>query len=192
MVSNILKVGDVIGFSGAYFGSDMINLLTYGVPRWCLSHVGVIGRKASGELVMFESNQNTGTSCVITGCEVDGVQAHTLPAMLDTYKGRVWRYPLYRSLYPHESVRLSKVLRKRIGTPYDWDGAKEAAGLFYSVTQAVIRNQDITSLFCSELVAFALSEIGIFHTSNVSRWSPNKLVRNMRRDGLLDNPVRLK
>ena len=37
------KAGDIIGFSGDSWLSVGINLATYGIPFWSLSHVGILG-----------------------------------------------------------------------------------------------------------------------------------------------------
>ena len=40
---DLVQPGDILGFSGRGLISDMINVFTYGLPRWSLTHVGIIG-----------------------------------------------------------------------------------------------------------------------------------------------------
>ena len=51
---------------------------------------------------------------------------------------------------------------------------RPASGL--SWIESCFREQDLHLIFCSEWVAAALSDIGIFHTDNASPWNPNRLV----------------
>jgi hypothetical protein len=50
----------------------------------------------------------------------------------------------------------------------------------------------LSKLFCSELVANMLTEIGVWTTTNAGRWSPNKLIRSLRAAGVVQRPIRLK
>jgi hypothetical protein len=187
----IAKPGDIIGFSGRSPRSDAINLLTGGIPRWSISHVGIVGRCLSGELYLFEATEAL-NSCKIHGTWGAGFQAHRIEFAIDSYRGRVWHYPLYRRLYAHELLRLTTYLDGILGTPYDKTGAINSGGWAHSWINALIKGQDLLELFCSEAAAAAESRIGIFPTTNASRWSPNKLVRTMRRAGLLCKPKRVK
>jgi len=45
-----VRPGDLIGFSGESFISDFINVVTYGVPRWGISHVGIMGEAPDGRI----------------------------------------------------------------------------------------------------------------------------------------------
>lgn len=177
------KSGDIIGFSGAHWHSDTINLLTYGVPRWSLSHVGIISDTRNlvlGKKVLHEAISTA------------GVIARQASGVVNTYNGRVWVYPLHRSLYSHESRRLRQVLDSAIDIPYDMAGAVRAGGLLFALIESLIWRQDFSSYFCSELVASKLSDIGIFPTTNANRWNPNSLVRRLRREGIIQKPMRLK
>jgi len=171
-----LKNGDVIGFSGNHWHSDTINLLTYGIPRLSLSHVGII---CKGDL--WEA---------ISTCGV--IATSPASATINIYNGRVWVYPLFRNLFPHESRRLYRKLLTSKDIPYDMAGAVRSGGLLFALMESLLWKQDFSSYFCSELVASKLSEIGIFPTVNASRWNPNKYVRRLRREGILQKPVRLK
>lgn len=176
-----IKAGDVIGFSGRYWRSDMINLGTFGIPRWGLSHVGIIGpSNRNGELAMFEAVDGV------------GVRSRDVNLAVSKYRGRVWLYRLSRQLYLHEYMRMCRSLSDMLGLPYDNRGAMRAAGRLLALIRSMFFGEDLTSLFCSELAAEQLSNIGIFQTSNSSRWSPNALMRTLRRAGIVCQPERLR
>ena len=185
------KAGDIIGFSGDSWLSAGINLATYGIPFWSLSHVGIVGEH-DGELLLFESTEQNELPCSIRGKPVCGTQAHRLDECIRAYNGKVWHYPLYRPLYTFERKRLNTFLQKYLGKDYDAVGAFRAGGVGWSWLESKLRRQDLSSLFCSEYCAAAHARVGIFRTDHLSRWSPNRLVRTERRRGILLKPWRLK
>lgn len=175
-----VKAGDVIGFSGRNPMSDGINIATFGIPRWGISHVGIIsGDRLNGDR-LFESTSEK------------GVHSRPLRAAIGAYDGRVWAYTLIRPLYLHEYARMTNRLATFRGSDYDVRGALQSGGRVWSWVQAALRGEDLTSLFCSEFGAEVLSYIGLFPTSNASRWNPNHFVRKLRRLGIVNPPRRLK
>jgi hypothetical protein len=188
-----VKAGDIIGFSGRSWVSAAINIATYGIPLWGISHVGILANCPDGKLRLFESTTLDGDiPCEITGKPICGTQAHALDFILGHYDGKAYHYPLYRPLYPNEDERLTEFLIDTIGVPYDMLGAFRSAGVGLSWIESLFREQDLTSIFCSEMVAAAYATVGLFATDNVSRWNPNRLVRRLRRAGILLRPRRLK
>jgi hypothetical protein len=193
MLPSVFKPGDIIGYSGQGWISTIINLGSYGLPWNGLSHVGIVGWKSrGGGHLVFESTSLCDIPCEITGLRVKGVQAHTIEDSVREYRGKVWHYPLYRSLYNHEIGRLVASLTKAVGVPYDVKGAVRAGGVGLSALEALLRGQDLSLLFCSEFVAAMLACTGVFPTTNASRWSPNRLVRTLRRHGIIGPARRLK
>lgn len=188
-----LKPGDIIGFSGFNWLSAGINIATYGVPLWSVSHVGIVAEvKVGGRLLLFESTTLNGDwPCLVTGNRICGTQAHSPEFIVGQYKGGAWHYPLYRELYVHERVRLTSFLLNSIGTEYDVKGALRAGGLAFAFLEAMFREQSSQTLFCSEWVAAAHQAIGVLQTANFSGWSPNYLCRYERRMGTLYRPSRL-
>jgi len=188
-----IKAGDIIGFSGHSWISAAINIATYGIPFWGISHVGIMANAPDGRLLIFESTSLDGDiPCEITGKPICGTQAHDLDFILQHYIGKAWHYPLYRPLYPNEDERLTEFLFDTIGVPYDALGAFRSAGVGLSWIESLFREQDLSTIFCSEMVAAAYSTVGLFATDNVSRWNPNKLVRRLRRAEILLKPRRRK
>lgn len=190
--SKSFEPGDIIGFSGANYISDFINVVTYGIPRWSLSHIGIVGDYKDG-LVLFESTTLDPDPCLIQGKQVDGAQAHCLDSRIARYDGRVWHYPLYRSLYPAERQRLTEFLTSTVGMPYDKVGAFRAGGIGFSWLESKLHPvTSLNALFCSEWCAAAHTEVGLFRTDNIGGWSPNYFVRAERRQRILLPPVRMK
>ena len=188
---DVVKPGDVIGFSGRGWASALINVGTYGIPFFGLSHVGIMARVPDGRLLLFESTSLSDLPCVLSGESFVGTQAHELREAVAAYPGKAYLYPLYRPLYRNEDGRLTQFLMETVHTPYDLMGAFRSAGVGISWIESLFREQDLTSIFCSEWIASALSIIGVFPTSNASRWSPNKLVRHLRWNDVLLKSQRL-
>jgi len=206
-----LKAGDVLGFSGDSWWSAGINMATYGLPWWSLSHVGIVAEvpryplwpdglpggfylcpPRAGTLVLFESTMSCSLECYFRDEITKGVQGHKPADRIAEYKGKVWHYPLYRELRLLESERLFHYLLGHLGTNYDAIGAFRAGGIGFSWLESLFRPEDLTSFFCSEYVHAAQKHIGLLNGSSASRWSPNLLVRRERRDGVLLEPRRFK
>lgn len=185
-----LRPGDVLAFSGGNIHSDIINLTTYGWPRWGASHVGIIA-DYDGTYLIFESTTSAAYKCAIQHAFVTGTQAQRVGQRIQSYKGRVWAYPLVKPLHFGESYRLTKFLMKGIGRPYDGEGAMRAGARLWADIQAFLHEESLSALFCSEWVAAAMRHVGRFDTKHVGKWSPNALIRELRR-GQLGEPVRCK
>lgn len=183
--------GDILGFSSHSIDGVLINVGTYGIPFWSLSHVAIIGEH-EGRKLLFESNVIPEQKCVVQDAFVCGTQAVEIERKIETYKGKVWHFPLYRTLYDFEHERLDAFLIEYLGHNYDDSGAVDAAGKWLSWIKSMRRDASLNTLFCSEYCCAAHTTIGIFQTANVSRWSPNSFVREERRLGLLRKPRRLK
>lgn len=199
------KAGDVIGFSGHSWWSDLINLATYGVPGWGLSHLGIVAEYEeefpscqwddplySPNLLLFESTMACNLPDVFDNEIIKGFQAHNLSLRLTNYSGKVWHYPLVEALRPLESRRLTRFLLDQRGKDYDAIGAFRAGGIGFSYIESLLRPEDLSSLFCSEVVAAAHAHIGLLDTRNASRWNPNHFVRTERKRKILMKSFREK
>jgi hypothetical protein len=188
-----LKEGDIFGMSGYHWSSLVINVLTYGVPFYSCSHVGVVG-SYNGRLVLFESVTSDPTiRCSVQlklGC--DGVICREFDDLYEQYSGKIYHYPLYRSLYLHERRRLNDYLVSKVGTPYDLKGAPRSGAKIFAWMNARLNAEDLNSIFCSELGASTHAHIGLFPTDSGSAWSPNAFLRQERRMGVLRRPNRRK
>lgn len=187
-----LQPGDIIGFSGANPTSDFINLVTYGIPRWSISHVGICAAYPDGQVLIFESTTEAADPCYIQHAYVTGTQAQKAEPRIASYKGRVWHYPLVKPLRSWESKALTRFLVNDLGRRYDSEGARRAGAKLWAWIQAQLHEESREALFCSEWVAAALRHIERFDTVNISSWSPNALLREGRRRGLISKSGRLK
>lgn len=183
------KPGDVLAFGGNSLLSAAINICTFGLPRVSVSHVAIVVEH-EGRLFAVQSLCYAPRECAILERQVVGVQAHYLEDALHD-GGRVYLYPLSRQLYLHERERLRKVAVGCLGRPYDTTGALRAGGWLLATIEGFFRGEDVKSLFCSEFVAHALQQTGVFSTPNASAWSPNSLLRRLRRAGTVAAPLRL-
>jgi len=181
-ILDCIKPGDIIGFSGHHWISAGVNLCSFGIPFWSLSHVGIVGYNNSSKrgLRLFDSAHGF------------GVRSQPLKTGIRLYDGKVWVYRLARPLYLHECARLCAHSDSMLGRSYDSTGALHAGGKIWAAIQGVLRGENLSSFFCSEFVAEQLSHIGIFNTTNASRWSPNNLMRKLRRLGIVEKPERIK
>ena len=151
---NALKPGDIIGFSGEGLIGDLINIGTWGIPRWNICHVGIVGEALDGRQLLFESTTLDDLPCEITGVKFDGTQAHDLDTVVKRYRGRVWRYPLYRTLYEFERRRLTDFLMGTIHVPYSKMEALHAADFMgLSLFESMLGETHLHHLFCSGWVA---------------------------------------
>jgi hypothetical protein len=190
-VVSTLSPGDVIGFAGRSLTSYLINLGTFGFPFFSLSHVGIIGNVGK-RILLFESTTLCDLPCEVTGKKSSGAMAVDPETRFQTYRGRIYHYPLYRRLYPFERERLNNFLASHLGRPYDRSGAVRSGGLIFGAIEGTLREENLEQLFCSEYVAAALARVGIFYTDNASKWNPSKMVRTLRWRGVLKKPRRIK
>jgi len=186
-----LKPGGIVACSGASLSSDFINVVTYGCPRFYLSHLMILAEYRN-ELLLFESNDECAQPCVIRGKGIKGTQAHRIGPRLRGYRGKVWYYELAKPLRPWERKALTRYLTNALGRSYDTLGATRSGGKIWSYIQKRLHQESLESLFCSEWVAASLKEIERFDTLSASQWSPNSLIRECNRRGMLLPPRRLK
>ena len=184
------RPGDTIGFSGDGGISFAVNILSYGLPWFSISHVGILGEH-EGELLLFESTTLSNIPCVIQQKSVEGVQAVRLEDRVQEYDGKVFHYPLVEPLFVSERKHLNQFLTDQIGKPYDLIGALRAGGKLVSWFESHLREADLNFLFCSELVASSLHRVDRLETHNVSSWSPNRLIRHGLKKNILQKPKRL-
>ena len=187
-----IKPGDVIAFSGSTPVSDLINIVTYGIPRFGISHVGIMGEDTNDRLLLWESTTLDTLPCEIQGKVFNGSQAHSLDAVLKGYKGRVSLFRLYRELYDAENQRLTEYLMETVGTPYDTMGAMRSAGVGLSWIESLLPEHALSNVYCSEWVSEALENIGVCPAGHFNRYNPNRLIRRLKKSNVICRPVRLK
>lgn len=191
------KPGDVIGTSGFKRLDWEINVFTGATPFGGLSHVGIVADYITSHPTrkLFESTSRGDEPCEITGDRTDGVQAHGLRQRIEDFNGRVWHLPLTKPLCDSESRRLTAFLAGSLKKRYDFFGAAHARHTLIAwLYRRYFQEEDLDKLFCSELVAAALRDVGRIDAKleNVSGFSPNGLRRYLRRRKIIKVPRRVK
>ncbi len=186
-----LKPGDVLGFSSCSCSGAVVNLATFGVPFWGLSHVGIVARW-QGELLLFESTSLCGQPCVIRGNQVVGLQAHKIQRRVAKYNGKVWVYPLRNRLGEANDHGLGLLCQGYLGRSYDYIGAFRCRSTPFGWLERKLSGPNKQALFCSEFVANMLLSCGQFRTLDTEKWNPNNLCRALVKRGVTSKPQRLK
>lgn len=141
-----LQTGDVVLFSGRGFFSWLIQVFTN--SNW--SHVGMVVKLPEYDTVLlFESTTLSKTKGFFTGKTKEGVQLVSLSSRIKDYNGKV----AIRHIYDTSDVTSEFVkFREEVN---DREYEKNKFQLFKSAYDGWFgRNKtDLSSIFCSELVA---------------------------------------
>jgi Permuted papain-like amidase enzyme, YaeF/YiiX, C92 family len=152
-----MKTGDIILFSGKGGASAGIKWATF--SRW--SHVGMVVLLPEYDLVaVWESCTVSTLSDIDTGARNKGVQLVPLSTRIDQYDGDVAVRRLSGVEFSTADIRSLVQLRRELaGRKYEKD---ELELLKAAWDYSLGRNQeDLSSLFCSELVAEAYQRLGL-------------------------------
>jgi len=188
----IYQPGDLLFFSGRGFISRMVKGFTVSpwywfIPNWrCVSHVGICC-DWRGPVYLVESTTLSDEPCEITGRMHNGMQAHKPGPRVKGDSGYVWqlRPNIDRMSWTcghNKALRLW--LARQMAKGYD------SAGAFQSAIRP--SNADLSRVFCSEVVAGALMEVGRLPLDNPGVYTPAKLIRELVRIGTYSPAVRLK
>jgi len=173
----VFRPGDILMWSGRGCASRSIAWGT-GTIGWKLrgrlfSHMSILSCEPGGPRVCnWESTTFCNIPCRIRGTVVSGVQCHDPYLEIVRYNGSVWLMRPVQALTEEKASALTAWLYNAIGTPYDyWQ-----AGLAWTphwVKRIGLLDADPTTLFCDEMVAFALKAIDVGPRSiNPSKMSP--------------------
>lgn len=190
--TDLAKPGDIVGFSGNDFAADIINIGTYALPRWGLSHVGMLCKHPDYGLLLYESTTFNDKPCVIQKKMFSGTQAQYPRDKVFGYGGRVWLYSLRRRLSTDEHLLLQCFLNGSVGTPYDMIGAFRSGGEGFRYLESRMHEENLHRIFCSEWCAAAMRHIGRFGTDDASKWNPNAFCRALLDRVEVVSPVRVK
>ena len=156
-VRSAIETGDIVLFSGTGGISHGIKLVTN--SRW--SHVGMVLRlPASRAVFLWESTTLSNLRDAVDGRAKKGVQLVLLSERLRTYDGAVSLRHLQDHAVSEEAygrlMRLREEVRNR---PYEQDRIE----LVRSAYDGPLGDnaEDLSSLFCSELVAEAYQALGL-------------------------------
>ncbi len=153
-----LSTGDLLLFDGDGIISRGIQLLTDSH----FSHIGMaIVSSELDTIFCWESTTLSTVKDADTGLATKGVQLVLLSDRLNTYQGKVSvRHLLGESLTEHDLRDLSSLRQRLKGTPYEEDDLE----LLFSALDYFDQDdgeEDLSSLFCSELVAEAYQTLGL-------------------------------
>jgi len=187
-----VRPGDMIGFSHCGCTGCWINLATWGIPGWGLSHVAIVGRHpVGGYPVLYESLSSIDKPCLIQQRIVSGLQCQSLERRVHRCCGRIWHYPLSVPLADTQQEVLHNLCMAWMGTKYDELGAFRSRELSI-IEQMILRPPDVSSLFCSEWVAMVYRKLRILPITNVSDFNPNRLARYGLKCKAFCPPTRMK
>jgi hypothetical protein len=151
-----LQTGDLLLFSGKGFASAGIKWLLG--STW--SHVGLVVRSAGHgrQALLWEATPCRDLVDVVSGRPAGGARLVRLRDRLATFPGAVAVRQLSRPLAPTQEERLAATLWELHGRPYE----RSWLELILAVSDRIdLGRENLTSLFCSELVAETYQRIGL-------------------------------
>lgn len=156
-IRDSLATGDIVLFSGKGAFSDLIKYAS--MSRW--SHVGMVLKIPEYDFVtVWESTTLSNIKDLDTGNANKGVQLVPLSSRVDKYSGGMSIRRLEGGALPDESLDALMKLREELkGKRYE-RGKME---LFKSLWDGKfgLNEEDLSSVFCSELVAAAYQRLGL-------------------------------
>lgn len=157
-VRDQLKTGDIILFSGKSAISNIIKIFSGG--KW--SHVGMVLRlpEFDDAVMLWESTTLSDINDVETGVAIKGVQLVPLSQRLTSYNGevtvRLLNKAITKPMFNALAARRKELSRK----PYE-RGETELIKAAWDGLGGASKGEDLSSLFCSELVAEAYQAMGL-------------------------------
>ena len=157
IIRDEISIGDLLLFSGDNFVSRVIRFsqLMSGYPRneAKFSHVALVIREPLfNQVLVWESTLNKKVNQNV----VSGVQVSALSEQLQKYAGEIWLRKLRVAPLEHQVDQLANFRHEIKGRPYEGDKAE----LLMSLADEAILGQDLSSVFCSELVAEGYKRMG--------------------------------
>lgn len=151
-----LKTGDIVLFSGK--GGVSTGIKWFTGSKW--SHVGMALRLPEWEIVLlWESTTLNDIADIESGKEKKGVQLVPLSQRISTYSGEV-SIRLLDVERTSDMMKDLSVLRAEIkGRPYEKDKIELVKAAYDGPFGA--NTEDLSSLFCSEMVAEAYQRMGL-------------------------------
>jgi hypothetical protein len=153
-IRNNLRTGDLILFSGRGFISWIIQKFTR--SRW--SHIGMIIKESEFDMTLLWESTTLSKIKTIHGEEKRGVAIRPLSEVVNGYKGIIG-LRLLRERLTEVNIETLKDLRKEFKNK---DYERSTLELFRSAYDWVggSNRRDLSSVFCSELVAEAYQRFG--------------------------------
>lgn len=177
-----LKTGDIVLFSGKSKVSFMIKLATNSI--W--SHVGMALRLPQSEAVfLWESTTLSNLKDITTGKAKRGVQLVLLSERLRAYDGKVAIRPLLKGVDEPGYYDLMEFREEVRGRDYERDKMELVKSAYDGPFGA--NEEDLSSLFCSELVAEAYQRLGLLQVPPKglpsNEYTPRDFAKDMKLSG---------
>lgn len=155
-IRNNLKTGDIVLFSGNSWASNFIKF--FSGSKW--SHIGLVVKIDEYDITLvWESTTLTDLRDINDGIAKKGVQTVPLSSRINTYDGKIAVRHLNRQINDPMKDSLCILRKQLMGKPYEQHETELAKSL---LDFGKFENkEDLSSLFCSELVAESLQCMGI-------------------------------
>ncbi len=159
-IRNDLKTGDMVLFSGGGFVSRIIQMYTR--SKW--SHVGLIVKDEWFDMLLLWESTTLSKIKTVHGNIRQGVAIRPLSEVIANYDGVVGVRRLSKPLTDLQQLTIAELRKEFKGRSYE----KSKSELFKSAYDFIggKNEEDLSSLFCSELVAEAYQRVELF-TENV-------------------------
>ena len=163
-----LDTGDIVIFGGQYRMSKMIRLVT----RFPASHVASIIRE-NDRISFVEASEGDMYP------EREGVIISQFSNSIPFYKGDIWIARLAADVRKKADIEKMKAfLQEQVGKGYDYHDMPKAGFDFLDRIGITRSEENLSQMFCSELVAAGLKAAGILPAdTNVSEVSPADIVK---------------
>lgn len=152
-----LKTGDLVFFAGRGLLSDSVKAVTH--SRW--SHVAMVMVLPEYDFVcLWESTALSNLKDLNIGRTHEGVQLVPLSTRLRTYEGDMALRQLRGVRLSRRDMQKLMALRRRLGgRPYEESTLELMAAAYDGLLGE--QNENLSSLFCSELVAETYQALGL-------------------------------
>ena len=177
-----LKTGDIVLFGGNKGIGPLIKFLT----RSDWSHVGMVV-KDRNDILLWESMKFGKASDVEFNKEVKGVQMTLLSERIRKFSGKIAIRRLSIDFNEEMDGKLFEFRQKIKGRPYEKNHKDLlASALDFQFFKFDDASEDLSSLFCSELIAETYQELGLLSSDlSSSEYTPADFAekRNLKLNG---------
>ncbi len=161
-IRDTLNTGDIVLFSGRGFVSTAIKCIS--CSKW--SHVGMVVKSAElGAVLLWETTTLSKIKDINFDDVRQGVQLVPLSERIRQYEGEIAVRKLQAERSPFMLRQLALLREEVKGRPYE-DNYLELVRSVYDGAMGE-NEEDLSSLFCSELIAEAYQRMGLLHDADL-------------------------